>query len=220
MAVVTPRLDVCAPAPAGPTSGGGVSGGSPLLALSGMPDNRSIETLLQAWRGGSQEARDALFAEMQGELRGLARRMMRGQSPAHTLQPTALVNEACLRLCERSGSLQDRTHLVRLAATAMRQILVDHARRRGALKRGGAQQRVPLDEVVDLYEERAHGLAELDHALERLSRQSSELVELVELRFFAGLPIEEVATILGLSPRTAARRWQIARAFLREELGE
>ena len=217
MAIAVPRLELLAAAPRGRGAGRSMRARA-APAPRPMPQNRSIDQLLDAWRGGSEEARDALFAAVQEELKGLARGFMRGQPAGHTLQPTALVNEACLRLCQRSGSLQDRTHLVRLAARSMRQILVDHARKRRARKRGEEPQRVPLDDVVERYEERSHGLGALDAALERLAERSPELVELVELRFFAGLPIEEVAAVLGTSPRTAARRWQVARAFLREEL--
>jgi len=183
-----------------------------------MTDDATIEELLAGWRQGSLRARDELFARLQAQLHSLASGLMSGQSPAHTLGATALVNEACLRLCGERTTLQDRQHLMRLAARSMRQVLVDHARRKGAVKRGAAEARIPLEEVIQDLEERSGPLVDLDRALGRLEHRSPELVEFVELRFFAGLPLEEVARVMGLSSRTAARRWQLAKAFLHEEL--
>ncbi|MFT7669743.1 MAG: RNA polymerase sigma factor (TIGR02999 family) [Planctomycetota bacterium] len=187
-----------------------------------MAKDVTIDELLRNWRGGSVEARDDLFERVYGELRRLAGGLMRHQSSAHTLNPTALVNEACLRLCKRDdGVATDRGHFLRIAASAMRQILVDHGRRKNSDKRGGGRDsQSALEDVYQHYEQRSQGLLDLEVALERLALNSPELVELVELRFFAGLPIEEVASIMGMSPRSVVRRWQIARAILHEDLRE
>lgn len=183
-----------------------------------MTGDETIAGLLAEWRDGSVEARDELFTLVHTELHTLARGLMRGQSPAHTLGPTALVNEACLRLCGSSSSLEDRNHFLRLAARSMRQILVDHARRKQADKRVARELRVDLEDVLAQLEQRSSDLVDLDAAMSRLGEMSPELVELVELRFFAGLPLEEAARVMGLSPRSAARRWQAAKAVLYDEL--
>lgn len=183
-----------------------------------MADDQTISQLLERWQGGSLGARDALFDRVHSELHALARSFMRGQSPAHTLGPTALVNEACMRLCGSQTSLEDRSHFLRLAAKSMRQILVDHARRKHADKRVDRELRIPMDAALEEFEQRSGDLVDLDAAMKHLSEHSRELVEFVELRFFAGLPIEEVAKVMDISERTAARRWQAARAFLFDEL--
>jgi len=161
---------------------------------------------------------DQLFPLVLKELRRQAELHMRGQSPSHTLQPTALVNEVYVRLAQRDARWNDRQHFMRLAGRVMRQVVIDQARLRRAQKRRGPSDRVMLDDVVDAYERRAIELVDLDDALEELGRKRPDLVEIVELRFFAGRPLNEVATILGVCSKTIERRWRAIRTILRERL--
>jgi len=168
-------------------------------------------------------APDELLALVYDELRRLAARYLRGQRAGHTLQPTALVHEAYLRLA-KGGALpvDDRTHFFALAARAMRQVLVDHARRRAAAKRGGDPERVTLDDTLELgrggEEGRRLDLLALDEALERLERVSPRQCRVVELRYFAGLTIAEAAASLGVGTRTVEDDWALARAWLQRRL--
>lgn len=149
----------------------------------------------------------------------MARRHLAHQPDGHTLQATALVHEAYLRLCRPGASpYQGRDHFMAVAAVAMRTVVVDHARRKAAGKRSAAGGRVELDALVREYEDRAGDLLELDQALARLAEADPLLAQLVELRFFGGQPMEECARVLGLSERQAYRWWQAARAVLRQEL--
>ena len=153
------------------------------------------------------------------ELKVLARRYLSTQRAGHTLQPTALVHEAYLRVARRPDiPALGSQHFVALAARAMRSVLVDHARSRNRQKRGGQCLRMPLDDVVDSYERRSGDLGALDEALERLAAESAETARLVELRFFGGVSSLEASAILGVSARTAERLWERARAWLRREL--
>lgn len=154
--------------------------------------------------------------DVYAELRRLAAKRLAAESPDHTLSATALVHEAWLRLAEASIEWKDRTHYFRTAATAMRRILVDHARTKATGKRGGGQQRVPLDDLPSA--DRSEELLALDEALERLAPLKPDHAKLVELRFFAGLTADEAATTLGVSPATADRMWRYARAWLEVEL--
>ncbi|MEQ8768647.1 MAG: ECF-type sigma factor [Planctomycetota bacterium] len=165
-------------------------------------------------------AADALTARLYDELRALANRLMQGQPAGHTLQPTALVHEAWLRLANAESAPSDRMHFVRLAAKAMRQILVDHARRRQAEKRGGGRRRVSLDAALAWFEDRALDLVALDTGLEQLAARDGRQAQLVELRFFGGLSIAEAAQALSVSTATAERDWAVARAFLFRELSD
>jgi len=176
------------------------------------------ETLEPRPEAGGEGARTDPFRVLHGELRRLAEREMGNQPPGHTLQPTALVHEAYLKLRSHAAEWNDRHHFLRLAAKAMRQILVDHARGKTADRRAPPGRRLELDSVVEAYEERSGGLVALNAALDRLESRDPELVQLVELRFFCGHTMDETAEILGLSPRSAARRWNVARVFLRSEL--
>ncbi len=175
-------------------------------------------SLLTAWREGDATARDRLVAAAYPELRAAARRQLAGERSDHTLQPTALVNEAYMRLSGlRRIDWHDRVHFVRVAAQIMREILVDHARRHGAVKRDGGE-RIPLTEV-DLAASGADiDVAALDVALTRLEAIDPLRAQLVELRYFGGLTIEETADALGISPATTKRHWQVARAWLYEAL--
>jgi len=169
---------------------------------------------------GSDDAGQELLALLYGELRALAQRHMRGQHQAHTLQPTALVHEAWLKLVGGdSAHFRDRGHFLAFASRAMRSVLVDSARARDSAKRGGGVERVPLDSTIAEYEQSGVELLELDDALLRLADQEPELVAVVELRFFGGLTMEDVAEVLDVSLSTAERRWRMARIWLRSELG-
>jgi RNA polymerase sigma factor (TIGR02999 family) len=184
-----------------------------------MSEDLRIEALFRRLREGDLSARNELFPLVYEELRRLARGHMAHQRQSHTLQPTALANEAYLKLCRPEGAgWVDREHFLRLAATAMRQVLVDHARRRGAEKRREPGERVELDGLVAEFERRSGGLVELDAALERLARRNPDLVRVIELRFFGGHDMRDVAGLLGISERTAARRWETARLALLKEL--
>lgn len=167
------------------------------------------------------ESGNGLFLEVYGELHRLAQRVMAHQRGSHTLQPTALVNEAFLKLrAQDQGAVVDRTHFLRTSARAMRQILVDHARRKNAQKRSSTGERVELDGLVEEYERRSGDLVRLELALEHLEQRDPDLVRMVEMRFFVGHTVEESAAILGISPREAARRWQTARLILKAKLNE
>ncbi len=152
------------------------------------------------------------------ELRSLASRYLAGERPGHTLQPTALVHEAFLRLAGKSGVPAGRSEFIALAATSMRRVLVDHARARRAAKRGGERQRIALDAASPSDERTEVDLLALDESLERLAGLDQRQARIVELRFFGGLGVEAVAAVLGVSPRTVEADWRMARAWLRREL--
>lgn len=183
------------------------------------PAPPDVTALLRAWSEGDRGALDRLLPAVYQELHRQAQRAMRAQPPGHTLQTTALVHEAYLRLVSRDGpEWNGRAHFFGVAARAMRSVLVDHARARGAAKRGGGGQQVTLTNLEDT-EGRGMDVLELDGALERLAGLDPRKGRLVELRYFAGLSIEEAAGTLGISPATAKREWRLARAWLRRELG-
>ncbi|MEP6690355.1 MAG: sigma-70 family RNA polymerase sigma factor [Gemmatimonadaceae bacterium] len=176
--------------------------------------------MLDDARRGDSSAFDRLLPLLYTELRGIAQRHMRGERPDHTLQPTALVHEAFLRLVGPTPApFEDRTHFLRAASQAMRRVLVDHARARNAAKRGGAF-RVTLDESVAAADERIVDLLVLDDAMTRLAAAEPRWAQVVELRFFGGLEVPEVAEALGISTATAKRDWQFAKAWLARALGE
>jgi RNA polymerase sigma factor (TIGR02999 family) len=178
-----------------------------------------VTRLLLAWREGDAAAPQRLFALVYEQLRTLARIQLRRRSPDHSLGATALVHEAYLKLVGHERlELKDRGHFFALAARAMRQILVDRSRRRAAGKRGDPALREPLDDGAVRVEPRAEELLALDEALSLLERLDPRLARFVEVRFFAGLSLEEAAELLEVSPRTAKRDWQKARAFLNREL--
>jgi len=162
---------------------------------------------------------DTLLPIVYQELRRLAANYLRRERPGQTLQPTALVHEAYLRLMkDKPDRWKNRAHFCAIAAHSMRQILIERARARGALKRGGAQPRVTLDEALVAGGERAFDLVALDEALERLAAIDPEQARLVELRFFGGLTVEETADVMAISPATVKRHWTVARAWLAREL--
>jgi RNA polymerase sigma factor (TIGR02999 family) len=168
---------------------------------------------------GDPRASEELLPLVYGELHRLALSFMQDERRQHTLQPTALIHEAWMRLIgDPSPQWNDRAHFVALAARAMRQVLVDHARRRDADKRGGGAVREPLDAALELFEERSTNLLDLDSVLEKLRGLDPQLARIVELRFFGGASNEEIASALGTSTRTVERGWKLAQAWLRSEL--
>ena len=179
-----------------------------------------VTHLLKAWGAGDHEALDELMPVVYSELRMLARGYLSGERRDHTLQATALVNEAYLRLIEQNRvSWQSRAHFFGIAAQMMRRILVDHARKHRADKRGSGLAPVPLDEALDAAEQGNIDLTALDDALTTLAELDPRQARVVELRYFGGLSIEETAEVLKLSPATVKREWATARAWLRRELG-
>jgi RNA polymerase sigma factor (TIGR02999 family) len=181
---------------------------------------QSVTGLLHAWASGDQSALDALLPLVYEELRRQAGRYMRTQPPGHTLQTTALVHEAYLRLVgQPTVEWTGRAHFFGVAAKAMRSVLVDHARARRAAKRGGSAHAITLDDAGGVAAPQASvDVLALDEALGRLAELDSRKSQLVELRYFGGLGIDEAADVLGVSPATAKRDWTTARAWLRREL--
>lgn len=177
------------------------------------------EELLARIGEGDQDAARELFPLIYDELHRLAQRYLEGERMDHTLQATALVHEAWMRLAGQEDSRwKNRAHFVGVAATAMRCVLVDHARARNARKRGGGRTKLPIDEALTLFEEAATDLVALDDAIDRLGQKDAQLGRMVELRFFGGLTVDETAEVLGVSSPTVARGWRVARAWLRSEL--
>jgi RNA polymerase sigma factor (TIGR02999 family) len=186
-----------------------------------MPDDTppDVTRLLQAWNDGQPGALDALMPIVYGELHRLAKASLRRERPDHTLQATALVNEAYVRLVGQTRMRwQNRAQFFGTAAQFMRRILVDHARDRLSAKRGAGAPRIELDEAILTTQERGIDLLALDAALERLEQLDARQGQLVVLRFFGGLTIEEAAEVLEISPATAKREWVTARMWLRREL--
>ena len=175
-----------------------------------------VTQLLDQWNAGDADALKALIAEVYAELRRIAGGLLRDERTDHTLQPTALVNEAYLRLTGlREMRIENRRHFYGAAATAMRRILVDHARTHRAQKRGGPDiVRVPLDEAVNTPIDLRMDFERLDEALEAFAAFAPEKAKIVELRYFVGLSIEETAEMVELSPATVKRHWSFARAWL------
>ncbi|HVE55522.1 MAG TPA: sigma-70 family RNA polymerase sigma factor [Pyrinomonadaceae bacterium] len=183
-----------------------------------MEANRSQEVtvFLKAWSSGDRQAADRLMMLVYDEMRRLAASYLRQQRSDHTLQPTALVHEAYLKLIDVSQvDWQDRAHFFAVAAQTMRHILVDHARAVAADKRGGGAQKIALDEAVSFSNQPQDiDLLALDEALQRLAEQDEQQSRIVELRFFGGLTVEETAEVLRISPATVKREWSTARAWL------
>ncbi len=185
----------------------------------GVSQSGQITQLLDRWNSGDASAREELIPLVYQELRQVARRSLAGQPPNHTLQSTALVHEAYLRFAGYDrAKWQNRTHFFAVAAHVMRQILVDHARRHRAAKRGGAHVTLALDEAVALPHQRDVDLVALDDALTELAALDAVQAQVVELRFFGGLTIDEVSKVLGVSAATIKREWATARSWLFAEL--
>jgi RNA polymerase sigma-70 factor, ECF subfamily len=177
-----------------------------------------VTCLLRDLQDKKQEAAPRLFELLYNELRGLAKRHLQNERPDHTLQATALVHEAYVRIVDTRQPLQNRAHFFAIASSAMRRVLVDHARAKHAAKRPGSQQRVELEGVPLLFDERYDEILALDRALERLEKIDARQCRIVELRYFGGLTAEETAKALELSPITIQRDWAVAKAWLHGEL--
>jgi RNA polymerase sigma factor (TIGR02999 family) len=178
-----------------------------------------LTALLQQVNAGRDDALEQLMPVVYGELRRQAARYLRRERQNHTLQPTALVNEAFLKLIDqRNVRWQNRAHFFGIAAQAMRRIMIDHARTRQRIKRGGVQHAVTLDEAMIAGEARSIDVLALDEALTRLAAIDVRQARIVELRYFAQLSVEETAEVTGLSPATVKREWAMARAWLHAEL--
>jgi len=178
-----------------------------------------ITELLVRWRGGDREALDSLLPLVYDELRRIARHYLQGERPGHTLQSTSLVNEAYVRMVAQDfPQWQNRAHFFAVAAQLMRQILVDHARNHRASKRGGDVYKVSLDEAGDQPQATDVDIVALDDALNNLAAMDPQQSKVVELKFFAGLSIEDTAEVLGISASTVKRDWITARAWLYREL--
>ena len=181
--------------------------------------NQQVTELLLAWNQGSQQALDQLIPLVYDELRRLARSYLRREGAAHTMQTTALVHEAYVRLVDSTRvHWHDRTHFYGIAARVMRRVLVDLARARGAAKRGGDVRRVSFDEALDLSVDQDADLVALDEALVALAALDDRKSQVVEMRFFGGLSVEETAEALGISVETVHRDWRFAKSWLLREL--
>ena len=181
--------------------------------------SENLTRLLLDWSKGDRAALDQLMPVVYDELRKIARSYLRGERPTHTLQPTALIHEAYVRLIAQNfPAWQSRTHFYGVAAELMRQILVDHARSHRAAKRGGGDQKLALDEATIFSKERAADLVALDDALTALAALDQRKCRIIELRFFAGLSIEETAEVLGISVATVGREMRLAQAWLHREM--
>ena len=182
------------------------------------PSSRDVTGLLRAWGNGDRGALERLTPIVYEELRRLARRYLRGERAGHSLQATALVNEAYVRLVDyKRMQWQNRAHFFAVSAQLMRRILVEHARRRN-LKRGGAVQHVSLEDAAEVGQRRPTDLVALDDAMNALARFDARKVQVVEMRFFGGLSVEETAEVLKVSPVTVMRDWNTAKAWLHREL--
>ena len=182
------------------------------------PSTQDVTQLLLAWGEGDAGARDRLIPLVYEELRRLARHHLRYERPGHTLQTSALIHEAYLRLVEQHVPWQNRAHFFGIAARLMRQILVNRARARHRLKRGGVQQQVSLSAAANVAAGRAVEVLALDEALQGLAELDLRKSQIIELRFFGGLTTEETATALGISDSTVEREWRLAKAWLQREM--
>jgi len=183
------------------------------------PSRQEVTDLLLAWNQGQSSALDQLIPLVHGELRLLAHRYMAGERPGHSLQTTALVNEAYLRLVDCSRvQWQDRAHFLAVSARLMRRVLVDIARSRGYMKRGGGVRRLSLEQSPNILRPTDPNLIALDDALNALAAIDPRKTQVIELRFFGGLTAEEAAEVLRVSPDTVLRDWKLAKAWLHKEL--
>lgn len=182
-------------------------------------DSENVTQLLRDWSKGNQQVLEELLPLIYNELRRLAHNFLYRERPGHTLQTTALVHEAYLKLIDQKDARwQNRSHFFAIAAQAMRRILIDSARRHAAMKRGGQQEKLSLDEAPDLSLEPNTKLLALDEALNKLAEIDPEQSRIVELRYFGGLTIEETAEVMNASPATIKREWAMARAWLHQAL--
>jgi len=182
-------------------------------------NRQDVTQLLVAWNEGDQDALNRLTQMVYQDLHRLAHHYMRSERPGHLLQTTALVNETYLRLIDwKNVQWKNRSHFVGTCAQLMRRILVDFARSHGYLKRGGGSRKVPLEEAAGVMHQRDPDLVAIDEALKSLAEIDPRKGQIVELRFFGGLSVEETAEALGISPRTVMREWSIAQAWLHDQL--
>jgi len=189
--------------------------GKPLMTTT----SHQVTRLLQEWSDGDESALEQLIPLVHDELHRLAHQHMRREGPGHILQTSALINEAYLRLVDQPEiRWENRNHFFGIAARLMRRILVDDARKRNSSKRGGSLIQIPIDEVTSVAQEQAANVVALDDALTVLAKKDPRQSEIVELRFFGGLSIEETAEVLKVSPGTVMRDWTFARAWLRNEM--
>lgn len=178
-----------------------------------------VTGLLQAWSGGDANALERIVVLVYPELRKMAHRCLTGERPGHTLQATALVNEAYLRLVDiHSMQWRDRAHFFAVGARIMRRILVDHARSKGYAKRGGGALRLDFNEALVVSTETDPALVRMDDALTQLAAFDPRKARIVEMRYFGGLNAEEIASVLGVSPQTVNRDWSLAKAWLAREM--
>jgi RNA polymerase sigma factor (TIGR02999 family) len=185
-----------------------------------MGEADQVTRLLSAWRDGDRGALDELMPLVYGELHRIAKRAWGAQRSDHTLQPTVLIHEAYLKLVgQRERAFQSRSHFFAVASMAMRQVLVNHAEASLAAKRGGGSVTVPMEEAEEAVEREAREVLALHEALGRLAGMDRRKAQVVELRYFGGLSLEETAEALGISAITVTRDWQAARAWLARELG-
>jgi RNA polymerase sigma factor (TIGR02999 family) len=185
----------------------------------GTPDQHEITQLLAEWSDGDQSALDELYPLVYDELHRLARRYMSREKKGHTLQTTALINEAYVRLVDQKNvHWANRSHFFAISAQIMRRILIDHARRHAFAKRGGGAQQVSLEEVAVITRDASRELVRLDEALKSLAEMDPRRSQVVELRYFGGLNNEEIAGVLNISENTVTRDWNMARAWLYREL--
>jgi RNA polymerase sigma factor (TIGR02999 family) len=181
-------------------------------------DDGQVTLLLKAMKNGDESAAGKLLPLVYNELHRLAKSYMRRERPDHTLQPTALINEAYLRLAQDSVDWQSRQHFIGVAANVMRRLLVDHARARNAEARAGGLQRVELEEGLMVSSERSGEVLALHDALTRLEAVDPQQAKVVELRYFGGLSVEEIGALLEISPRTVKRHWALARIWLLKQM--
>jgi RNA polymerase sigma factor (TIGR02999 family) len=185
--------------------------------LSAEQPGKDVTQLLANWRGGDREALDRLSALLYDELRQIARRHMAGEKAGHTLQSTALVNEAYIRMLgQQQVDWKNRAHFFGVASEMVRRILVDHARKRAAVKRGGV--RLALSDIGEPFQAADPDVLAVNDALEDLAKHDPQQARIVELRYLTGLTIEETAEVLGISPATVKRDWLVARAYLQRAL--
>lgn len=191
------------------------------MVVGGTGASSKVTVLLRAWSDGNEAALEQLLPLVEAELRRLARMYMARERRGHTLQTTALINEAFVRLVDAKGlRWQDRSHFLGISARLMRRVLVDHARARGYQKRGGGAQKVTLTEALLVSEGPSLDVIALDRALEALAKVDARKAQVVELRFFGGLSVEETADVLRVSNDTIKRDWRLAKLWLLRELGD
>lgn len=188
--------------------------------MSEKPANETARLLREVVRG-NRPAADRLMTQLYGEFRALARRYLGRESPAHTLQATALVNEVYMKLVDQTRvDWKGRTHFFAIGAEVMRRVLVDHARRKGRAKRGGGLQQVALDALPTISAHSEANVLAVHEAIEELAKLDPRQAKIVELRFFGGLTVKEVAEVLGVSQRTVEAEWTMIRAWLRRRLSD